>query len=65
MGFAIIGVGLVLYSRRQKGGVLQKIVSSAGLGLLARSFGATSLGEAPALLLGLLNRAGYQPQLGK
>lgn len=63
-GFRIVvalgGAALAFYGMRKDRGVLRKLASTAGLGLLAKSLGATSLAGAPAMLLSFLDRAGLR-----
>lgn len=56
IAFAVVGAGLLLYGARRQTGFLPKLASSAGIALLTRCLGATSLAGAPAILLGLLGR---------
>ena len=60
VALAVVGAGLAFYGMRKQRGLLGKVASSAGLGLIAKSLGTTSLAGAPAILAGLLSRAGVK-----
>lgn len=52
MAFAVVGAGFVFYGARRQTGLLPKLASSAGIALLTRCLGATSLAGAPAIFWG-------------
>lgn len=58
IAFAIVGAGLVFYGMRKQGGVVKKLASSAGFGILAKTLGSTPLAGASAGLAALLSRTG-------